>query len=59
MKFNQMVIAPWIGDGSPIAQTFWVDDITWQQQHLPQVSPSQRLPAFAASRELTPSKTYN
>ena len=28
MKFNQMVIAPWIGDGSPIAQTFWVDDIT-------------------------------
>lgn len=28
MKFNQFVIAPWIGDGSPIDQTFWMDDLT-------------------------------
>lgn len=28
MKFNQFVIAPWIGDGSPIEQTFWVDNLT-------------------------------
>lgn len=28
MKFNQIIIAPWIGDGSPVAQTFWVDDLT-------------------------------
>jgi hypothetical protein len=28
MKFNQLVIAPWIGDGSPADQTFWVDDLT-------------------------------
>jgi hypothetical protein len=28
MKFNQFVIAPWIGDGSPVAQTFWVDNLT-------------------------------
>jgi hypothetical protein len=28
MKFNQFVIAPWIGDGSPVDQTFWVDDLT-------------------------------
>ena len=27
MKFNQFMIAPWIGDGSPIDQTFWVDDL--------------------------------
>lgn len=28
MKFNQFMIAPWIGDGSPVDQTFWVDDLT-------------------------------
>ena len=27
MKFNQLIIAPYIGDGSPIDQTFWVDDL--------------------------------
>ena len=27
MKFNQFIIAPWIGDGSPVDQTFWVDDL--------------------------------
>ena len=28
MKFNQFIIAPWIGDGSPVDQSFWVDDLT-------------------------------
>jgi len=28
MKFNQLVIAPWIGDGSPVDQTFWIDNLT-------------------------------
>jgi hypothetical protein len=28
MKFNQFIIAPWIGDGSPVDQTFWIDDLT-------------------------------
>lgn len=28
MKFNQFVIAPWIGDGSPVEQTMWIDDLT-------------------------------
>ena len=28
MKFNQFVIAPWIGDGSPIDQTMWVDELS-------------------------------
>jgi len=27
MLFNQFIIAPWIGDGSPVDQTFWVDDL--------------------------------
>lgn len=28
MKFNQFLIAPYIGDGSPVDQTMWVDDLT-------------------------------
>ena len=28
MQFNQLVIAPYIGDGSPVAQTMWIDDVT-------------------------------
>jgi hypothetical protein len=28
MQFNQFVIAPYIGDGSPIAQSMWIDDLT-------------------------------
>ncbi|MHC4739981.1 MAG: hypothetical protein ACYS9Y_13825, partial [Planctomycetota bacterium] len=28
MKFRQFIIAFWIGDGSPVSQTIWVDDLT-------------------------------
>lgn len=28
MAFNQLSVAPYIGDGSPIAQSFWVDELT-------------------------------
>jgi hypothetical protein len=28
MKFNQFIIAPYIGDGSPVDQTIWIDDLT-------------------------------
>jgi hypothetical protein len=28
MAFNQFVIAPYIGDGSPADQRFWMDDLT-------------------------------
>lgn len=28
MKFNQLIFAPWIGDGSPVEQTFWIDNLT-------------------------------
>jgi hypothetical protein len=27
MKFNQLVFAPWIGDGSPVNQAFWIDNL--------------------------------
>jgi hypothetical protein len=28
MKFNQFIIAPYIGDGSPVDQTMWIDNLT-------------------------------
>ncbi len=28
MNFNQFLIAPYIGDGSPVEQVMWVDDLT-------------------------------
>jgi hypothetical protein len=28
MQFNQFMIAPYIGDGAPVEQTFWVDNLT-------------------------------
>jgi len=28
MKFNQFIVAPWIGDGSPIEQIMWIDNLT-------------------------------
>ena len=28
LAFNQFVIAPYIGDGSPVDQRFWMDDLT-------------------------------
>jgi hypothetical protein len=30
MKFNQFIMAPYFGDGSPIAQTIWYDDLIVQ-----------------------------
>jgi hypothetical protein len=28
MQFNQLVVAPYIGDGSPVTQSMWVDNLT-------------------------------
>jgi hypothetical protein len=28
LRFNQILIAPYIGDGSPVAQTMWIDELT-------------------------------
>lgn len=27
MKFNQFIIGPYIGDGSPVTQSFWIDNL--------------------------------
>lgn len=27
MKLNQFIFGPWIGDGSPVTQTMWIDDL--------------------------------
>jgi hypothetical protein len=27
MKFNQFVMAPYMGNGSPVDQSFWIDDL--------------------------------
>jgi hypothetical protein len=33
MKFNQLIIGPYIGDGSPVDQTFWIDDLVVASAH--------------------------
>ena len=40
MKFNQLLMAPYIGDGSPVEQTMWVDDLTVATGRPPQTSVS-------------------
>ena len=35
MKFNQFLIAPYIGDGSPVAQSMWVDDLVIATSRVP------------------------
>jgi hypothetical protein len=45
MKFNQLIIGPWIGNGSPVDQTFWVDKllVARSRADLQQVSPPSNL----------------
>ncbi len=33
MEFNQFLLGPYIGDGSPVDQTMWIDDITVATSH--------------------------
>ena len=35
MQFNQFIIAPWIGDGAPVDQTFWLDDLLLTTRPVP------------------------
>jgi hypothetical protein len=51
MAFNQFMIAPWIGDGSPVDQTFWVDDLTVATSR-PSTDPSLALSAAAADQSV-------
>jgi hypothetical protein len=45
MKFNQLLIGPYIGVGSPVDQTFWVDNLIIANGRAvaPQLSPPQNL----------------
>ena len=33
MRFNQFQIAPYIGNGSPVAQSMWIDDLVVMTAH--------------------------
>jgi hypothetical protein len=35
MKFDMFICAPYIGDGSPAAQTMWVDDLVLATSKVP------------------------
>jgi hypothetical protein len=60
MRFNQVQIAPYIGDGSPAAQTFWVDDfvVATARPAVPPVPPggggSSGLPAAPINLRIIP-----
>jgi hypothetical protein len=43
MKFNQFLIGPYIGVGSPIDQSFWVDDLVLTDSITNQPKPPQNL----------------
>lgn len=45
IKFNQFIIGPYIGDGSPVDQTFWIDELVVATDKLtnPQPAPPQNL----------------
>ena len=44
MKFKQFIIAPWIGDGSPVDQTFWIDNLVLSTDLLPISHPGHLAP---------------
>jgi hypothetical protein len=43
MKFNQFLIGPYIGVGSPVDQTFWVDNLIIATSIPEDLSPPQNL----------------
>ena len=49
MKFNQFVFGPWIGDGSPVTQTMWIDDLEVRDSR-----PSTTSPTFSSCSTVTP-----
>jgi len=59
MKFNQFFIGPWIGDGSPADQAYWVDDLVIATARpatppMPPTSPSTSLPAAPTNLRIIP-----
>ncbi len=51
MKFNQLLVAPYIGDGSPVDQTMWVDNLTVATGRVSSATPP---PAAVASVAVSP-----
>lgn len=45
MKFNQLVIAPYIGDGSPVDQAIWIDDLTVATSRPTGTAPDNAIPS--------------
>ena len=43
LAFNQFVIGPWIGDGSPVDQRFWIDNLTLATSSATGLAPPQNL----------------
>jgi hypothetical protein len=43
MKFNQFLIGPYIGVGSPVDQTFWIDKLVLATEPQSQLAPPQNL----------------
>jgi hypothetical protein len=59
MKFNQMLLLPFIGDGSPVDQTFWIDDLTLALVRPtppppPPTSSSSQVPAAPTNLRIVP-----
>ena len=54
MQFNQFLMTPYIGDGSPADQTFWIDDVVVAtgRPSVPPTPPSSTTSAPAAPRNL-------
>jgi hypothetical protein len=54
MQFNQFLMTPYIGDGSPADQTFWIDDVVVAtgRPSVPPTPPGSTTSAPAAPRNL-------
>src|SRR5256712_173219 len=59
MKFKQLIVAPYIGDGSPVDQTMWVDNLTVGTGRItPSVPTVASVTVAPASASVTVGGTY-
>jgi len=59
MKFNQLLVAPYMGNGSPVDQRFWVDNLVVATDRPsppppPPSSSSSGLPAAPTNLRIVP-----
>lgn len=52
MKFNQFIIAPYIGDGSPVDQTIWIDDLTVAASRPTGTAPDNAMPSSLTNQSV-------